>query len=95
VEASHPGCWYGKLDLSNCFLSFPLHPSVRRYFCFRFDGRLYQFTHMRLGSTPRLACAHSCCPSSTSPSHGQASATSATSTTSSSSATHGQICSAT
>jgi hypothetical protein len=49
VEASYPGCWYGKLDLSNCFLSFPLHPSVRRYFCFRFDGRLYQFTHMPFG----------------------------------------------
>lgn len=49
VEASHPGCWYGKLDLSNCFLSFPLHPSVRRYFCFRFEGRLYQFTHMPFG----------------------------------------------
>ena len=49
VEASYPGCWYGKLDLTNCFLSFPLHPSVRRYFCFRFDGRLYQFTHMPFG----------------------------------------------
>jgi hypothetical protein len=56
VEASHPGCWFGKLDLSNCFLSFPLHPSVRRYFCFRFDGRLYQFTHMPFGlnTAPRV-----------------------------------------
>ena len=56
VEASHPGCWYGKLDLSNCFLSFPLHPSVRRYFCFRFEGRLYQFTHMPFGlsTAPRV-----------------------------------------
>jgi hypothetical protein len=56
VEASHPNCWYGKLDLSNCFLSFPLHPSVRRYFCFRFDGRLYQFTHMPFGlnTAPRV-----------------------------------------
>jgi hypothetical protein len=49
VEASYPGCWYGKLDLTNCFLSFPLHPSVRRYFCCRFDGCLYQFTHMPFG----------------------------------------------
>jgi hypothetical protein len=57
VEASHPGCWYGKLDLSNCFLSFPLHPSVRHLFCFRFDGRLYQFTHMPFGlSTAPLVC---------------------------------------
>ena len=56
VEASHPGCWYGKLDLSNCFLSFPLHPSVRQYFYFRFDGRLYQFTHMPFGlnTAPRV-----------------------------------------
>ena len=56
VEASHPNCWYGKLDLSNCFLSFPLHPSVRRYFCFRFDGKLYQFTHMPFGlsTAPRV-----------------------------------------
>jgi len=56
VEASHPGCWYGKLDLSNCFLSFPLHPAVRRYFCFRFEGELYQFTHMPFGlsTAPRV-----------------------------------------
>lgn len=56
VEASHPGCWYGKLDLSNCFLSFPLHPAVRRYFCFFFEGRLYQFTHMPFGlsTAPRV-----------------------------------------
>ena len=55
--ASSPGCWYGKLDLSNCFLSFPLHPSVRRYFCFRFEGRLYQFSSMPFGlSTAPLVC---------------------------------------
>ena len=56
VEASFPGCWYGKLDLSNCFLSFPLHPSVRKYFCFRFEGELYQFTHLPFGlsSAPRV-----------------------------------------
>jgi len=56
VEASWPGCWYGKLDLSNCFLSFPLHPSVRKYFCFRFEGELYQFTHMPFGlsTAPRV-----------------------------------------
>ena len=56
VEASFPGCWYGKLDLSNCFLSFPLHPSVRKYFCFRFEGELYQFTHMPFGlsTAPRV-----------------------------------------
>jgi len=57
VEASSPGCWYGKLDLSNCFLSFPLHPSVRRFFCFRFEGRLYQFLRLPFGlSTAPLVC---------------------------------------
>ena len=56
VEASSPGCWYSKLDLSNCFLSFPLHPSVRKYFCFRFEGELYQFTSMPFGlsTAPRV-----------------------------------------
>jgi hypothetical protein len=57
VEMSYPGCWYGKLDLSNCFLSFPLHPSVHRHFYFRFDAKLYQFTHMPFGlSTAPLVC---------------------------------------
>jgi hypothetical protein len=56
VEASHPNCWYGKLDLSNCFLSFPLLPEVRKFFCFRFEGELYQFTHMPFGlsTAPRV-----------------------------------------
>jgi hypothetical protein len=49
VEAAWPNCWFGKLDLTNCFLSFPLHPSVRPFFCFRFDNKLYQFTHMPFG----------------------------------------------
>ena len=25
AQLSTPGCWFSKLDLSNCFLSFPLH----------------------------------------------------------------------
>jgi hypothetical protein len=56
TELSTPGCWYGKLDLSNCFLSFPLHPSARPHFIFRFEGQLYQFTKMPFGlsSAPRI-----------------------------------------
>ena len=56
VEASFPGGWYGKLDLSNYFVSFPLHPSVRKHFCFRFEGVLYQFTAMPFGlsTAPRV-----------------------------------------
>ena len=56
TELSTPGCWYGKLDLSNCFLSFPLHPSARPHFIFRFEEQLYQFTRMPFGlsSAPRI-----------------------------------------
>ena len=56
VERSFPGCWYGKLDLSNCFLSFPLYPSVLPHFVFRFEGQLYQFLRMPFGLSvaPRI-----------------------------------------
>ena len=57
VDISFPSCWYGKLDLSNCFLSFPLHPDVQRYFVFEFEGHLYQFIRMPFGlSTAPLIC---------------------------------------
>ena len=49
VEMASPQCWFSKLDLSNCFLSFPLHPSAWPHFIFRFDGRLHQFTHLPFG----------------------------------------------
>jgi hypothetical protein len=56
AEASFPNCWYGKLDLSNCFLSFPLNPSCYPHFIFRFEGQLYQFTRLPFGlsSAPRI-----------------------------------------
>ena len=56
VERSVEGCWYGKLDLSNCFLSFPLHPSTFAHFIFRFEGRLYQFVRVPFGLSvaPRI-----------------------------------------
>lgn len=56
VDLSFPGCWYSKLDLSNCFLSFPLHPSALPHFIFRFEGQLYQFTRMPFGlsTAPRI-----------------------------------------
>jgi hypothetical protein len=56
MELSTPHCWYSKLDLSNCFLSFPLHPSALPYFIFRFEGQLYQFVRMPFGlcSAPRI-----------------------------------------
>lgn len=49
VSQSWPGCWYTKLDLSNCFLSFPLHPSMYQYFTFSFDGVYWCFTSMPFG----------------------------------------------
>lgn len=56
TELSTSGCWYSKLDLSNCFLSFPLHPSAMPHFIFRFEGRMYQFVRMPFGlsSAPRI-----------------------------------------
>lgn len=56
VELSTPDCWYGKLDLSNCFLSFPLHPSAWPHFIFCFEDKLYQFRRMPFGlsSAPRI-----------------------------------------
>jgi hypothetical protein len=57
VAASKPGCWYAKIDLSNCFLSFPLHPAVRPYFTFSFDDSYWQFTAMPFGlATAPLTC---------------------------------------
>ena len=56
AELSTPNCWFGKLDLSNCFLSFPLHRSAQPHFIFRFDDKLYQFVRMPFGlaSAPRV-----------------------------------------
>ena len=56
VELASPRCWFSKLDLSNCFLSFPLHPSAWPHFIFRFEGQLHQFTSVPFGlsSAPRI-----------------------------------------
>ncbi len=56
VALSYPGCWYGKLDLSNAFLSFPLHPSIHHLFSFSFDKKFFQFRSMPFGlaDAPRL-----------------------------------------
>ena len=53
---STPGCWYGKLDLSSCFLSFPLHPDTASYFNFEFEGAFYRFDSCPFGlsSAPRV-----------------------------------------
>jgi hypothetical protein len=52
VAAASANCWFGKLDLSNCYLSFPLHPDTYKYFYFRFEGYLYRFVCMPFGLAP-------------------------------------------
>ena len=57
VALSTPDCWYTKLDLSNCFLSFPLHPSALPYFIFQFEGELvpvHSAYPFGLSSAPRI-----------------------------------------
>jgi hypothetical protein len=56
VKLSYPGCWYGKHDLSACYLSFPTHPAYQQYMVFEFEGRYYQFTGLAFGlsSAPRI-----------------------------------------
>ena len=56
VHLSTPHCFYSKLDISNCFLSFPLHPSTYKYFVFQFDHKYYQFVRLPFGlsTAPRV-----------------------------------------
>lgn len=56
AEQSTPNCWYGKLDLTNCFLSFPLHRDALPHFIFSFENEYYQFTRMPFGlsTAPRI-----------------------------------------
>ena len=56
TDAAKPGSWFVKLDLSNCYLSFPLHSATFPHFIFRFEGHLYQFVRMPFGlsSAPRI-----------------------------------------
>src|SRR3569833_2467988 len=49
VRLSSSNCFYSKLDISNCFLSFPLHPSKYKYFVFEFNGMYYQFIRLPFG----------------------------------------------
>ena len=55
VDLSWQDCWYSKLDLSNCFLSFPLHQEALPHFVFRFQDQLDQFIRLPFGlsSAPR------------------------------------------
>jgi hypothetical protein len=53
-----PGqAWFVKLDLSSCFLSFPLHPDDWQYYVCKAGGDYIQFLRMVFGlkSAPRTA----------------------------------------
>jgi hypothetical protein len=49
VLASSPCCFYGKMDLSDCFLSFDVHPDSRRYLAFELDGKFYRWKKLPFG----------------------------------------------
>ena len=49
VQLSTPGCFYGKIDISDCFLSFPVHVDSQRYLAFELDGKFYKFKRLPFG----------------------------------------------
>ena len=49
VLASSPCCFYGKMDLSDCFLSFDVHPDSRRFLAFELDGKFYRWKRLPFG----------------------------------------------
>ena len=57
VTAEAGGCFFVKLDISACFLSFPLHPEDLKYYVCKVGGDYIQFLRMVFGlkSAPRTA----------------------------------------
>ncbi len=49
VALSSPGCFYAKMDISDCFLSFDVHPDSRRLLTFELDGSYYRFKRLPFG----------------------------------------------
>src|SRR5256885_3482609 len=57
VAMSTPMCWYGKHDLSDCYLSFPVHMESRKYLSFALRDKYYRFTRLPFGlSTAPRTC---------------------------------------
>ena len=50
------GDWLAKVDLKDAYFSVALHPSQRKFFCFKWGGETYQFVSMPfgLGPAPRV-----------------------------------------
>ena len=84
VEASHPGCWYGKLDLSNCFLSFPSTSLSAEVLLLSLRGRAVSVHSHAVRPQHSTSCLHTAAVGRQLRSRrSSVSATSATSTTSS------------
>ena len=45
----YPGAWMAKLDISDCFLSWPVHPAMLPFLVFFFAGQFWRFTRMVFG----------------------------------------------
>lgn len=56
IRFIRPGDFCTSLDLVKGFFNVPLHPDQRNYFCFRFQGKVFEFCAMPMGSTdaPRI-----------------------------------------
>lgn len=48
-DCLQPNCWMAKLDLKNGYLHIPLHPDVKAYSCFEWDGTYYSNDYMMEG----------------------------------------------
>ena len=49
VAGSKHGCYYSKLDIKDCFLSFTIRGSDTRFLGFQFEGNYYRYRRMPMG----------------------------------------------
>jgi hypothetical protein len=49
VQISTPNCYYYKLDIKDCFLTWKLHPSMFQYFAFQLSNILYNYKYLPFG----------------------------------------------
>jgi hypothetical protein len=75
VQLSSPGCWYGKIDISDCFLSFPVHPDSQRLLALSSAESITSSNGSRLGCAQRPCGVTGFLAASTLPSNRQASRT--------------------
>lgn len=51
MRQARKGSWFFKEDLTKCFMCFPLHPEVQRFYIFKFADRHWQFVTMCFGDS--------------------------------------------